>query len=186
MVMIHFIWTDEPLPQWAQRNIDEFARLNPDHEIVVHSTDAMLLTKYRATYDASAIHMQRSDWLRASILEQLGGWYFDCDCWPLKSLPEMSVGNKLACLCWCDGCLNAMMYCEPGCPVWSHYEPSSPCDKYSGTHALNTIYRERPELFYPLEESEWTGRRLDGINYDMAQLGMPFNAPESQFVIHGT
>jgi len=186
--LIHFVWTDEPLPDWAQANIDEFARLNPREQIVVHTDSARLRAKYRETYDVSTVHMQRSDWLRASILQDDGGWYFDCDCWPVKPLPAMDVGDKLACLCWDTGCLNAMMYCEPGCPVWDLYEAANPGDKLSGSHALNKIWLGRPDMFAPLDHSQWTGGRLDPINYDLAHTGQAdtMMVPSNQVVIHGS
>jgi len=40
--IIHFFWTGPAMPEWAERNIQEFRRLNPDHEIRIHGEEVIL------------------------------------------------------------------------------------------------------------------------------------------------
>ena len=85
---IHFIWIGDPMPDWAAANIDEFRRLNPDHEITIHGEEA-LLDDYRSIYDRLEELASKADLLRYSILEREGGWYFDTDTWPLRPVCDI-------------------------------------------------------------------------------------------------
>lgn len=84
--IVHFIWLGSPLPKFAQRNIDEWRSLNPDFHIMVHTNDSGLNPSIRAAYDATPYWESKSDLLRYSLLHTYGGWYFDCDFWPLRPL----------------------------------------------------------------------------------------------------
>jgi len=57
----HFIWIGSPLPDWGRRTMDEFTRLNPDMEVTLHTKGGSV------------------EAIRAEVLEQEGGWYFDMD-----------------------------------------------------------------------------------------------------------
>jgi hypothetical protein len=83
--IIHFVWIGSPLPAWAEKNIAEFRRLNPDYEIKIHGED-VLLDQYKETYAKVQRLDSRSDLLRVSALRRFGGWYFDTDFWPLRPL----------------------------------------------------------------------------------------------------
>jgi len=76
------------MPDWARRCIDEFRRLNTDHEVRVHGEDA-LLPEYRHLYDKATDLASKADLLRYSVLEREGGWYFDADTWPLRPLVDI-------------------------------------------------------------------------------------------------
>ena len=60
------------MPDWAERNIAEFRRLNKRHKIMLHGSD-VLLEQYRVMYDAlpETALAQRSDLLRLSALQTL-------------------------------------------------------------------------------------------------------------------
>ena len=92
--IIHFVWIGAPMPQWAERNINEFRRLNPDHEIRLHN-ESILLEKYRPLYDTCEFECQKTDLLRYSALEQSGGWYFDVDYWPFRPVTDIKNAHLL-------------------------------------------------------------------------------------------
>jgi len=88
--ILNFVWIGgRPLPPWAERNLAEFHRLNPGHEIRIHD-EAALLPEYRAAFDAAAADLpQRADLLRYSALQRYGGWYFDLDYFPLRPIADI-------------------------------------------------------------------------------------------------
>ena len=92
--IIHFVWLGDDMPEWAERNIAEFRRLNRGYKILVHGEEA-LLPCYRKTYDALDEPGEKCDLLRYSILEQQGGWYFDVDFWPLRPLRDAATAWQL-------------------------------------------------------------------------------------------
>ena len=91
---IHFVWIGPEMPEWGRRNILEFRRLNPDHEVRVHGEE-VLLPCYRALYDSLAEPGEKCDLLRYSVLEEFGGWYFDVDFWPFRPLAEAESAWRL-------------------------------------------------------------------------------------------
>jgi len=93
--VIHFVWIGPPMPDWAKRNIAEFRRLNPEHEIRLHGKEA-LHPDYRKVYDlADGMLCTQSDLIRYSVLEQFGGWYFDVDYWPFRPVDDIVHAYRL-------------------------------------------------------------------------------------------
>jgi hypothetical protein len=120
---IHFIWIDSPLPDWAARNIEEFRRLNPEHEIKLHGSDA-ICDEYRPLCTPDEHASTRSDLIRYGILEREGGWYFDVDYWPLRPVSDIESafqldGSELFCG-WMNNprINNGVLACGPGLPLW--------------------------------------------------------------------
>jgi len=126
--LLHFVWIGGPMPEWAERNIEEFRRLNPGHEIRVHG-EQVLLSEYREAYDASTEPCTKADLIRYSVLETEGGWYFDVDFWPFRPLDDIvrayaldgaalfvtqQHGNKNPTLVHS----NAVLAAGPECGVW--------------------------------------------------------------------
>jgi glycosyltransferase involved in cell wall biosynthesis len=105
--IIHFVWVGSDIPAWAQRNIDEFKRLNPDHEIKVHGENALdpvFSNHMKSCNDPKHKYAQISDLIRLSRMKHEGGWYWDIDFWPIVSIEEMCAAikwhdpyNKLLC-----------------------------------------------------------------------------------------
>lgn len=90
--ILHFIWIGSELPDWAQANIAEFRRLNPEFTIMVHGEEILnpMLQFHYARIDHKEHSLAiKSDLLRLSALMKFGGWYFDTDFWPLVSLREI-------------------------------------------------------------------------------------------------
>lgn len=126
---IHFIWIGPEMPEWGRRNIQEFRRLNPDHEVRVHGEE-VLLDCYRPAYDRASELCSKADLLRYSALERFGGWYFDVDYWPFRPVADAerawALDDKRLFLarCWRDdanpGALgNGVLACGEDCPVWA-------------------------------------------------------------------
>ena len=87
--ILHFVWIgDAPMPEWAERNLDAFGRLNPDYEVMIHGEE-VLLDRYRPIYDRITDLCSRADLLRYSALQRYGGFYFDVDFWPLRPLDDL-------------------------------------------------------------------------------------------------
>lgn len=91
---IHFVWIGSDLPDWAARNIRQFRRLNPRHEIIIHGEE-VLLDELRGNYDQCGHLCSRADLLRLSALKRHGGWYFDVDFWPFRSLDDAARAWEL-------------------------------------------------------------------------------------------
>ena len=85
---INFIWIGSQLPDWADANIKEFVRLNPDYEVNVYG-DKVLLPEYKELYGKIKYNESKADLLRYSVLQQFGGWYFDVDFWPLRPIQDI-------------------------------------------------------------------------------------------------
>lgn len=90
--IINFVWVPgedgRDLPEWAERNVEEFRALNPECEIKVHGKE-VLLPEYVDAYNRCRLACQKSDILRYSALERNGGWYFDVDYWPLRPIDDI-------------------------------------------------------------------------------------------------
>jgi len=91
---IHFVWIGGPMPEWAEWNIREFRRLNPDHVLCIHHEDA-LADEYRELYDQVDDLASKADLLRYSVLERYGGWYFDVDTVPLRPVSDIVNAYQL-------------------------------------------------------------------------------------------
>ncbi len=124
--IIHFVWFDDsPIPDRGAENIEEFRRLNPDHEIRLHTDDSELLDRLRPKYEQFANNpVTRCDFLRWCLLYKYGGWYFDVDCTPKVPVEviekEYNITNQVLYTLrgkWpeCD------ILCCPG-PEWSRWE----------------------------------------------------------------
>ncbi len=72
------------MPEWAERNIQEFRRLNPDHEIRIHGEE-VILPEYgdvaarirgagREYIGKQTAAPNLSDLGRYSAIERFGGW----------------------------------------------------------------------------------------------------------------
>jgi len=91
---IHFVWVGPPMPDWAARNIQEFRRLNPDHEVIVHGRDAMH-PDYERLIRPDMEPCEVADLVRYSVMERDGGWYFDCDYWPMRPVADIESAYAL-------------------------------------------------------------------------------------------
>jgi glycosyltransferase involved in cell wall biosynthesis len=93
--IIHFVWIGPEMPDWAQKNIAEFKRLNPDFTVKIHDEKDLnpVFSELwdRITHPVHSLAM-KSDLIRLSVLLADGGWFFDCDFWPLVSLSDMCKG----------------------------------------------------------------------------------------------
>jgi len=185
LARIHFIWIgSRPMPAWARRNIEEFRRLNPAHEVRVHGEE-VLLDSLAAVYGKVSGACSKADLLRYSALRRYGGWYFDCDFWPLRPVADIERaylldgsrlfvteqhGNRNPQLTLANGVLAASPDCE-ALQVLERLilETRPPYNRCSfGPLLMLRLQRERPDLlrvgawpwFYPAEVGR-AGRLYD-------------------------
>ena len=121
--LIHFVWLGPPMPSWAERNVAEFRRLNPDHNVIVHGAEDVS-DEYRHLCTPKEHPSTRSDLIRYGFLEQVGGWYFDVDYWPLRPVADIEHaygldGSQLF-AAWMNNprINNGVLGCGPGLPLW--------------------------------------------------------------------
>jgi len=167
--LIHFVWTGLPgapapaMPEWAQYNIAEFERLNPEHKIMIHGQE-VLLDKYRVLYNAATTFAHTSDLLRYSALQKYGGWYFDTDVFPFRPVQEIEdayglQGKKLF-ITEQHGQLSkhltrngAMLACGTDCIAWDAINehiaalPVPPERIATGPRLLTNLEKQKPWLF---------------------------------------
>jgi len=84
---VHFVWVGGPMPVWAECNIQAFRRVNPRHEIKVHD-ETSILPELEDACRRARHASSKADLVRLSVLYREGGWYFDIDYWPLRTLRE--------------------------------------------------------------------------------------------------
>lgn len=117
---LHFIWIGSPLPAWASRNIDEFKRLNPEFEVVLHDKE-YCPDAYKSQWRDDLHPSTKSDLMRYDILRREGGWYFDVDYWPCRPIvgAERAYGldgSKLFAARMNNPRINnGVLACAPGC-----------------------------------------------------------------------
>jgi len=93
--LIHFVWVgSDPLPDWATRNLREFVRLNPSHEIALHGEEA-LMPELEKPYSLAVDPASKADLIRYSVLASHGGWYFDLDFWPMRPVEDAERAWRL-------------------------------------------------------------------------------------------
>ena len=86
---LHFVWIGNPLPWWAEKNMEMFRKMNPEYQFRLHD-EGVLLKCFEHAYsrvEGEHLYARRSDLLRLSALMRYGGgWYFDCDFLPIRPL----------------------------------------------------------------------------------------------------
>jgi len=165
----HFIWLNPPLPTWAKDNIASFRRHNGDC-LILHETPKLLLPRYRDLYEMAKDLRTKSDLLRFSILETMGGVYFDCDWFHYSPMPLQDMNGKIAYYEAVKGipCIAALAS-APGAPGWQtvakhlrKFTNALPC---ICTRAFQDAVRERPEYFCQLNGRFGTGPKKDFYLY---------------------
>lgn len=166
--IIHFVWIGGAMPAWASRNVEEFQRLNPGHNVRVHGED-VLLAKYRNRYGACTQLCQKSDLLRLSALETSGGWYFDVDYWPLRPVSDaerayLLRNNDFFCT---DsgrpsGVTNATLAVGTDWQFWPAVSAAVAAAQPSSRNAfgpslLNRLVRKMPDAFRVGPAAWWNG-----------------------------
>jgi hypothetical protein len=85
--ILHFVWIGDAMPAWAEANIAEWVKLNPDYRVMLH-TEKTLLPCFRSHFDEAKHLASKADLIRLSALRMHGGWYADVDFWPLRPLSD--------------------------------------------------------------------------------------------------
>jgi len=86
--LIHFVWIGPPRPAWVQENIGGFQRLNPDYRVIVHN-ESELVEPFRRRYVETDDLCTKADLVALSVMRTQGGFYFDTDFVPLRSLSDL-------------------------------------------------------------------------------------------------
>ena len=143
--LIHFIWIGSSLPVWAERNIEEFRRLNPDHKIVLHNRE-FVPGRYREQWRDDLHPSTKSDLMRYKILRREGGWYFDVDYWPVRPLADAEHafgldGSRLF-ACWMNNprINNGVLACGPNCKALDELDKVIFAGGERGTYGGRTAF----------------------------------------------
>jgi len=86
--ILNFVWIGGEFPPWVKHITDEFRKLNPEFEIKFHN-ETILSDEYKERFQFIPAMDSRSDLLRLSALKKFGGWYFDCDFWPIRPIRDI-------------------------------------------------------------------------------------------------
>ena len=169
--LLHFVWIGGPLPEWAERHVAEWRRLNPEFEVRIHGEDA-LLPAYRQRYDECRNNPERSDLIRYSVLESDGGWYADLDFWPFRPLAEAESawgldGGKLAVARQHGNhnpelaVANSPLACQPGSPALAWIRQAVLAGGVAGHRGeygprlMVALKAERPDLVAVMDWPWW-------------------------------
>jgi len=190
----HFVWLQEQLPDWARRNVDRFAELNPGLEVRVHHGDGELDPAYRHLYEQARDMCVRSDLVRYCILRREGGLYFDTDwAWaaPLPRLPDdgriwhVDYGHAL-----CIAGLASAPRAEGWDVIHEKVLAQSPYMRLAETEAFKAAVRDRPDLFagFPIEYFTAGNMHIDFRIYctlmGLDAPGVPCEIPDGLIGIH--
>lgn len=91
---IHQVWIgDKPIPEEHKEWIEKIIQMNPGFEYKMWKSNEFGENKFtKAALDAGE-YAYYSDWIRANILYQEGGIYFDTDIELLKPIPDYLLEN---------------------------------------------------------------------------------------------
>jgi hypothetical protein len=85
--ILHFVWIGDAMPAWAEANIAEWIKLNPEYRVMIH-TEKTLLPCFVEHFNDAKHLASKADLIRLSALKEHGGWYADVDFWPLRPLAD--------------------------------------------------------------------------------------------------
>lgn len=95
--ILHFVWVGPAMPQPMARNIDRWREVHPDWEVRVWGDEDLRWLRNQELFDTAgtfvpdhAVGQFRADVARYEILLRYGGFYADCDTWPVRH-----IGNSL-------------------------------------------------------------------------------------------
>jgi hypothetical protein len=207
--LIHFIWVGGPMPAWAERNIDAFRRMHPNHEVRVHGEE-VLRPDYADRYASLPSWSDKSDLLRYSLLERFGGWYVDADMYPLRPLDEVERawcldGSRLFLAeqtrrdrpHWLNG---AVLACEADWPGWETLRREALATSWTrfgdlGPQFLTRFGKAHPDRveiagqpwFYGVEDHRWAAKVYGAVlrgKVDAARRWMPETGGQLPYLLH--
>ena len=208
--IIHFVWFGTARPEWVERNISAFRAMNPDYDVMVHDEGVLDVEKYGELFDRLPSRSDQSDLLRYSALQKWGGWYVDCDMFPLRPLSDAERawnldGSKLFCGAQSpeskDHWLNGAILCvEKGWAGWEKldvlitrrgWQRFGDC----GPQLITAFGRENPSLveiadkpwFYGTYDHRWHCKIYEAVirgRLDVARRWMPETGGQLPYVLH--
>lgn len=180
--IMHFIWIGSKLPSWARKNINEFQKLNPNFKTMVHTGgfEYKSLVKH---IDGDHKFERMCDVFRVEVLRKYGGWYFDCDFWPLRPIEDICKDYDLSCGCFltsagvnliANGIIgtrrnspaieqyhNAILIelefgpKDNGIDRWGQYGPGKLTELNYGSNFGKHIVLGKSDMFYPIDDKEF-------------------------------
>lgn len=118
---IHYCWFGSPLPESVRSNIDKWAALNPDFEIIEWNDSNIDVSNYE--FGRRAVEQKKlgyiGDVVRLQALIEYGGFYIDCDVELFKSLRTLQTDDKHLVMGYMYKCAlgTAMFYSPPQHPI---------------------------------------------------------------------
>jgi mannosyltransferase OCH1-like enzyme len=98
---LHLIWVGKPMPKHLRDNVLCWETLHPDWEVKVWGDKDLDWLENRPYFDlaeryvpADAVGQFRADLARYEILHRDGGFYADCDTYPLKPIDYALRGRR--------------------------------------------------------------------------------------------
>lgn len=159
---IHLIWIGAE-PEWLAQKIQQLQAHAGSRRVRLHRDDADVLPCYRPAYERLAhLPQTKSDFIRQSVLELYGGWYFDFDATLRVSMDDLErsiSGRKYACTTFGRGTFNPdVLYCPKGWPGWSivhrHVEGLVGMERVGAlafaARLVSAVAKEAPHLLEPL------------------------------------
>ena len=92
--IIHFAWHCAELPDWAERNVQQFRDLNPGYDVRVHLV-ADIGGPYADIIAQTDGHDGQTNLGRLALLKEYGGWWFDVDYWPIRPVDDIVADHSL-------------------------------------------------------------------------------------------
>jgi len=188
--MIHLIWLGKE-PDWLAAKVQHFRDMAVGCEVVLHTDDREVLPCYRTAYNTFArLPQTRSDFIRQSVLELYGGWYFDLDATllvPIDRLAKEISGTRYVTTTFGRGTFNPdVLFCPrgwEGWPIVHRYMQSLPPDQSVGTLAfadrlIRSVASQRPDLIECLEDMRKYPYRQEMVSPDALVLRQGIKWPD--------
>ena len=151
--LIHLIWLDAPMPDWARACGERWRILNPGWVVLWHHDDSLLAPRYRPYWAQARWPSVKADLLRLSILNRQGGVYVDTDTMPLVPLgdwlPEIGPDELL-----------------------TAHHPTGPDNWFLAAHSGAAVFRHAEQLILDLRPERIRRRTL--ASYLLQRLGIRY------------
>jgi len=161
--ILHFMWYEKPITDWARFIITMWELMNPDFKIMVHIKEwESVHESHRDAFRRTKKLIDRVDVCRWGILKMFGGWVIDADIIPLR--PFDTIYNEIktdfiATEYYQDhNCLDVMFVGASAIsPVWRYLDNYLTAHRYTGFNpfgfnAINFAYKNIPNEFTVLKQ----------------------------------
>jgi len=150
--VLHFSFYWEAMPTWAEQNIAEWERLNPDYRIEVWRQPPYMPSEIEEALEWAPTYRFRGDLVRYWVLLNNGGIHVDIDTRPITAIPDEILDHSAFLTAYGlnhEQADNFFMGCTPDHPIMHqaiqnclHPETWPVPDTWFGT--LNAFPQEQP------------------------------------------